>query len=145
MALIINPLICPKCKRLCDAGGNCSNCGHQIPPEKVAELKKQGKIGWAKSILLAASILLIFHFFGPYFFSNNFQPSVVEDCISACEREKTLKDIAKLVSFDPVGFCKSQCRKSGGQCPAKDGSGGPYMGCFLCGSSGGMLCDGSLK
>ena len=71
--------------------------------------------------------------------SEFFQPEGVAICTSACKNDKSLTSITRFVSYDPVDICKSQCKKTGGYCPAEDGSGNQYTGCFVCGASGGKI------
>ena len=42
MALIA----CPECKKkISDSAGNCPNCGYQLTPEKISEIKKKQQAG----------------------------------------------------------------------------------------------------
>lgn len=68
----------------------------------------------------------------------------VMNCIEECNNDKSLTEIEQRVAFNPIEICISQCLKTNGKCPLKDGSGGPYDGCKLCGYSGGIYCDGEI-
>lgn len=68
----------------------------------------------------------------------------IAKCIQACKASTSLKNLQKMVAFQPIKICIKCCIETKGKCPAKDGSGGPYTGCELCGASGGTYCDGEV-
>lgn len=64
-------------------------------------------------------------------------------CIDTCRAE--LKNLNKTTNYNPVEICIQQCKKYNGDCPASDGSGGPYLGCVVCGSMAGQNCESLIK
>jgi hypothetical protein len=71
MALIA----CPECKKqISDSAGNCPNCGYQITPEKVAEIKEklqQQKKNVKMGCLSLIVILFVIGFINVVFFGGN--------------------------------------------------------------------------
>ena len=73
MALIA----CPECKKkISDSAGNCPNCGYQLTPEKIAEIKKkeqQIQKGCGIGCLSVIAIFFVLYLIGS--FSSSDSPS----------------------------------------------------------------------
>ena len=69
-------IACPECKKkISDTAGNCPNCGYQLTPEKVAELKKQQQVAngcaiGCLSVIAVFVILILWLISGPAGTSN---------------------------------------------------------------------------
>jgi len=73
------------------------------------------------------------------------EPIAVTKCKEACKNNEPLKSLVRSVAYDPISICINCCEEKNGDCPAQDGSGGPYMGCIFCGASGGIYCEGGVR